>query len=913
MNQHMIKVWRYIIAAVLLLPMMAACGGTNQGTPASSDEPATITFAAWDYEREMYHTLAQRFTSEHPNIKVVVVPLEDLTSTRHEGPFSQIEMLRQVVSGADTALAITIAPEAFGTDLLLNLQPLMDADPNFSRDDFYPGTLEAYTLKGGTWILPRTFHTQILAYNRELFDAADLPEPEHGWSWNDALGVAEALAVKRGDTVDVYGLVDPSSGFLPFLGLLEEQGIDLLNTPIQDIELDSATIVAVAERIRSLGESGAIFMPQRMSAEAEDGAELPNPRELIGAGRVALWDDSYAMMGQEMGDSIQMGAESFPFEQGKVAYPTTQVQFTGGGSGYMISGGTQYPQAAWTWIEFLSRQELDVPQQGGEFQTPGILPARKSLAEKINVWESMDEETAETYLWSIEHRLPLPERSPDYLGMSMLGQAMMQVLSGQEDDIERALSEAQQELEEQLANMQLTPTAEPDTGPVVVATPEPQEAPEGTAGISFSSVEFSPVELRDINRAFRKEHPDIFVDIEPTQSFTGPLELAQLARTSDCFTAPVPVDGSTDASLLLDLQPLFDADATFAQSDYPSPVLNMYRFEGRLLGLPLAFHMRTLNYNQTAFDDAGINTPSAGWTMDDFLAAARALTSGSGDDKQYGYIPLGFPPMHDMQFFIRQHGASMTTGSGEHVYPNFDDPQVVEAIQWYLDLALVHEVMPTPNFPYRRNDQYNDETYQMVEQGRAGMWFDYGYGMFGPSSGPPMEMSDQPQRDFEVRIAPLPLGSAGLTGQDFTTTSGLYISADSQNPDACWEWLKYLSGNMTLIRWGIPARTSVAESEAFLQQASPDTAEMIEITQQIFETAETSEQMQASGTQYIETYWLFKALTQVIEEDEELEIALQEAQETTSAFVDCTANGGKPARCAQEVDPTYEGYLQDVP
>jgi hypothetical protein len=54
-----------------------------------------------------------------------------------------------------------------------------------------------------------------------------------------------------------------------------------------------------------------------------------------------------------------------------------------------------------------------------------------------------------------------------------------QILGAEKKDPQKVLQEAQKQLEQQLADVQLTPTPKPDTSPVIVATPEPQTAPDG--------------------------------------------------------------------------------------------------------------------------------------------------------------------------------------------------------------------------------------------------------------------------------------------------------------------------------------------------------------------------------------------------------------------------------------------------
>jgi hypothetical protein len=70
--------------------------------------------------------------------------------------------------------------------------------------------------------------------------------------------------------------------------------------------------------------------------------------------------------------------------------------------------------------------------------------------------------------------------------MSALSQAMQTALSDPKANVREALAEAQRQMQESIAQQELTPTPKPNLNPVVVATPEPQEAPVGATTITFS-------------------------------------------------------------------------------------------------------------------------------------------------------------------------------------------------------------------------------------------------------------------------------------------------------------------------------------------------------------------------------------------------------------------------------------------
>lgn len=254
---------RLWIVLTLWTMLLASCGAPQPSgdatpavpgaTPTRGSESVTISFAVWEYERAAYEPLADRFTAENPTIKVVLVSLDDVMMFEpgSEGPTSPLDMLRRIVSAADTAPAFALTPEAFGTPLLLDLKPLMDADATFQRDDFLPGTIERYTAKGGVWALPRYHSVPLIVYNRALFQNANLPEPRPGWTWDDLMAAAERLTERSGLTTLTYGFMEPSSGLLPLLGLLDQQGINPLTAAAEETDLTARRMSRQSSACRS--------------------------------------------------------------------------------------------------------------------------------------------------------------------------------------------------------------------------------------------------------------------------------------------------------------------------------------------------------------------------------------------------------------------------------------------------------------------------------------------------------------------------------------------------------------------------------------------------------------------------------------------------------------------------------------
>jgi len=94
-------------------------------------------------------------------------------------------------------------------------------------------------------------------------------------------------------------------------------------------------------------------------------------------------------------------------------------------------------------------------------------------------------------------------------------------------------------------------------------------------------------------------------------------------------------------------------------SDYYPDIISTAQQDGHLYGLPWIAQPVVVFYNKALFDAAKLEYPKAGWTWDDFLAAAKALTKdtdGDGKTDQWGFSANGWPPPH---IFIWQAGGEV--------------------------------------------------------------------------------------------------------------------------------------------------------------------------------------------------------------------------------------------------------------
>jgi hypothetical protein len=114
-----------------------------------------------------------------------------------------------------------------------------------------------------------------------------------------------------------------------------------------------------------------------------------------------------------------------------------------------------------------------------------------------------------------------------------------------------------------------------------------------------------------------------------------------------------------------------------------------------------------------------VSYPQDSWNWDDFLATAKAMTrdvDGDGAIDQYG---LSVDPMIIRAApFVWQNGGELVFNPSAPTRLSLDKPEAKEALQWFIDLQLVHHVVP----PLEEAKSEDPETRFL--NGRAAMYID---------------------------------------------------------------------------------------------------------------------------------------------------------------------------------------------
>jgi len=335
--------------------------------------------------------------------------------------------------------------------------------------------------------------------------------------------------------------------------------------------------------------------------------------------------------------------------------------------------------------------------------------------------------------------------------------------------VEEAAPAEEETVEEETAE-EAEVEAEPEMEPVTIQVFYPVAVDAPIAAILNGYIE-----------DFQAEYP--YITVEPV--FSGGYADVQTAiqTTIDGGGEP-PAVGVMLATALYDLinadyiVPLdgfigeMDDGQAYVDDFLPAFLSNSY-YDDQLWSIPFQRSAVVMYYNVDMFADAGIEPPTSWQTWAD---AAQALTVTDGDTTNWG---LHFSS--DWPYWLFQ---PLAIGAGQNILEDdctvvFDNQDVIDAVQFYIDLSAEYGAMPAGV-----QASWATDTTDLASGATA---------MIAHSSGSLTSLLEQ--SDFELGVMPYPGREEG-TYASVPGGGNFYImkGAPVEKQEAAWKFIEFISG-----------------------------------------------------------------------------------------------------------------------
>jgi len=767
---------RYLIPIILLLACLSACRDAPgpeaiDPVPAvTQTEQVTITLAVAESDLAGYRPLIEQFEAQHSHIRVRLVAESEIASNDEPDRVAALAAVADVFAYSPTIHE--------SQQYLLDLRPLLSADPAFDTDDFLPGLLDD---GDSLWSLPVAASYPLIFFDKTAFDAAGLAYPEPGWTLDEFLTAAQALTQREGDEVVQWG-------YVPFQ--IQSLLATRLAAPLLVDGQPRFTDPDVADALQWLAD---LFTLHEVSPWLENYKPLaqrettggPDPIALVREGRAAMWSADHTVW-QFGFDDENIGLTTIPRSQ--QGYAADAVRYA-----FAVSRGTAQPQAAWQLLTFLSQQPPP------DSMIDMLVPARHSVAAADGFWERLPTVMVDPLQYAANNNT-VSRFTPAMV--DTIRYALTAVIADNQP-VTDALTQAG-------ASIAGQPVAVDTDTPLVVVTPpgEPATGDETVTEIVFVTTWNEAEAQRELAGVFSEANPGLKVTIRRLDQ--GRNFYSEIAG-ADCFAGRNMSMNNRLSTVARPLDALFDLDPELSPEDFYPATTSALTYQGQLLGIPGWIQVQLIEYNRDLFMATGVADPAMDWTLAQFLEIAQIMTDPAAE--QYGFLDW---PQASLNHAFAQFGVELVRESDGIAI--IDYAAAAPVVRWYADLVRlygVHPALPGDLIPWQDYSDRHNLFVEMVAKGQVAMW--------------PYDQTDRTLAErlrssgIEAGLVSWPRGPGGHTFSVANTLTAYFIAVDTPHPQLCWQWLTFLITQPTAAPY-LPAHVATAESTTFAEHVGPERA-----------------------------------------------------------------------------------------
>ncbi|HLY27516.1 MAG TPA: extracellular solute-binding protein [Aggregatilineales bacterium] len=520
--------------------------------------------------------------------------------------------------------------------------------------------------------------------------------------------------------------------------------------------------------------------------------------------------------------------------------------------GLAISAGTQHADLSYALIKFLTTRP--------EFKS--LLPTLKSQAQVSMISSpTLAPEIKDMLNSAVSDGLSYSNlRFMDYLNATWISHPTS-AKAGLQTEEARAVSDLK------------TADGKKATQALVINEPAPPAVAPGKVVLKFDVTSYiKPLPTQD-------QWNRVIQDFTSTDPQVGAVELRagyetaqDAASRADCFYEPNNAV-STAGDAVLNLDPFLNADRGFDKSDFVGNILLAVQRNNKTYALPIDIEPLILRYSSQQFRQANLPMPTNTWTVESFADSLRALKAAG--DGEAPFVDSATNGTYLMVLIAAYGGVPIDYRTTPPTI-NFSDAAKVTAIRQVLDLAKAGYLR------YAALSNLSDPS-NLLPGPTTPLYPSYLTGFTGKKPIPGASI-DKPV------LFPAGRQSSALA-YDLGTA---YISAQSQNPQACYRFISMIAAHPELFST-MPVRRSILTSQTLQSTTTPEVMALYNQIAAILSDPHTVpipmfDKGSVTVSNILLEHWLYEAFDSYVLHGGDLDAGLKTAETYAKGFEDCTAN-----------------------
>jgi multiple sugar transport system substrate-binding protein len=332
--------FRMSFLALILVFVMAACSDNQSSSRADqtrkeSKEKIVLRFATWDSGEalKIQEAIATKFEEKHPFIEVQMEAYGDEFDQKLTAAFGAKNPPDVMYMWNFSAYFQSLEP----------LENFIKRDPTIDLNDFYQGLFNYSTMYRKLYGMPAGFTTRVVYYNKDIFDAAHVPYPKDGWTWDDFKSVAKQLS---NPAINQYGFgVRPEPDTYDLQGIVWSNGSSFISEDGKKIDsyMNSPETIESIEMFAD--------MVKGKSAVLVGGKNQQSGEEVFKEGKIAMWESGIWPLEEFKKAKVNFGTVEMPAFKGK------RVRGVISSSAISIAKDSKNKDLAWEFVKFYSSPE----------------------------------------------------------------------------------------------------------------------------------------------------------------------------------------------------------------------------------------------------------------------------------------------------------------------------------------------------------------------------------------------------------------------------------------------------------------------------------------------------------------------------------------------------------------------------